>query len=89
MHKIMMTCLIAISLAACNSAPPISSEQTTNGVIVSLIAVVDGCNVWSIYRGGLERNIYMARCPEGAAGVQWSVNQGKAGIVEIETVGAQ
>lgn len=83
---ILPLCLV---LAACGSAaPPLETASTSNGVQVSLIAVVDGCNLWEIDRGGFERTVYMARCPEGASNVQWDYRSGKATIT-TQTVAAQ
>ena len=83
---------IALALAGCDSAPPVSQSTTANGVSTSLIAVVDGCNVWAIDRGGMTRTVYMARCPEGAADVQSSFTEqvGKTiQTIDQQTIGAR
>lgn len=91
MIKILGVVLLALGLAACDTAPPLEQQTSAQGVTTSLIAVVDGCNVWAVDRGGMARTVYLARCPEGAADVQSSYQTGRRSrqTVDQQTVGAQ
>lgn len=70
--------LLALILTACDVAPPIESKTNEQGVTTELIAIVDGCRVWRIDRGGMSNPMYMTRCPEGTSDTQWRQQSGKS-----------
>lgn len=57
-------------------------EVSENGTEASLIAVIDGCNLWRVWDGGY---VYFARCTEGAADVYWRRQSGKT-TARVQTV---
>ena len=65
---------LILPLAACGNKP-MDRTASANGAVADLIATVDGCRVWRI--GGEVYDVYMARCPEGAADMENSVTEGK------------
>lgn len=63
-----------LALAGCNEAMDV--QVSKNGAEAKLIAEVDGCRLWRLNDGW--RDVYVARCPEGAVGVQHEVSCGKS-----------
>lgn len=62
-----------LALAGCNEAMDV--QVSKNGAKAEMIAEVDGCRLWRVDDG--YRDVYMARCPEGAASTQHSISCGK------------
>ena len=81
MKKLLLIAL-TLPLIACG-AEGIRSEQSSNGVSSTLIATVEGCNVWRI-RDGNMRSVYATICPSSTSN-SWSESCGKS-CIETKTL---